>query len=224
MPDEIATAEERETLQRRLGPTEIIQLVVFVTGEEEFGVNIAQIREIIRKGTITPLPDSPDFIKGVTNVRGDIVVVIDLANRFFLPIKKQIESRHIIITEQEKTIFGLMVDEVTEVLRIPQADIKPSPGIVSKIERKFISGVVTLQNRLIILLDLAKVLGEGDLVRLAEITRHHPAMEREEIKGEEVEVQRTEDRVQRTEVKGQRGREARLPSGRARSKKAKKRR
>jgi len=64
----------------------IIQLIVFNLGDEEFGADIAQVREIIRKGAVTPIPDSPDFIKGVTNVRGEIAVVIDLKRRFFLRI------------------------------------------------------------------------------------------------------------------------------------------
>lgn len=151
----------------------IIQLIVFNLGQEEFGAKIDQVREIIRVGPVTPIPDSPDFIKGVTNVRGEITVVIDLKARFFLKTKEEVESRHIVITEQEKNLFGLMVDEVTEVLRIPEIEIKPTPELVTRIEEKYISGVLTLENRLIIMLDLSKVLSEEELERLAEFSRRH---------------------------------------------------
>ena len=79
----------------------IIQLIVFHLGDEEFGADIAQVREIVRRGVITPIPDSPDFIKGVTNVRGEIAVVIDIKRRFFLRTKKDVDEKHIVMTEQE---------------------------------------------------------------------------------------------------------------------------
>ena len=153
----------------------VIQLIVFDLGKEEYGADISQVREIIRIRTVTPMPDSPDFIKGVTNVRGEIAVVIDLKTRFFLRTKKEVESKHIIITEQEKDLFGLLVDEVTEVLRIPETDIKPAPELITRIEEKYIKGVVTLENRLIIMLDLTKVLSAEELARLAEASREYRA-------------------------------------------------
>lgn len=147
----------------------IVELIIFNLGDEEFAADIDQVREIIRKGTITPIPDSPDFIKGVTNVRGEITVVINLKARFFLSIKKEVESKHIVITEQDKNLFGLMVDEVTEVLRIPENEVKPTPELVTRIDRVYIRGMITLENRLIIFIDLAKVLQEEELTRLAKL-------------------------------------------------------
>jgi len=156
----------------------IVELIVFNLGGEEFAADIEQVREIIRRGTITPIPDSPDFIKGVTNVRGEITVVIDLKARFFLPGKREVESKHIVITEQEKNLYGLMVDEVTEVLRIPEKEIKSTPEIVTRIDRAYMSGVITLENRLVILIDLGKVLSEEELAKLAEFAqKHRPARE-----------------------------------------------
>lgn len=96
-------------------------------------------------------------------------MVIDLRARFFLAAKEGTESRHIVMTEQEKNLFGLMVDEVTEVLRIPEADIKTTPELVTRIDRIYISGVLTIENRLIIMLDLARVLSEEELAKLSEI-------------------------------------------------------
>lgn len=156
--------------------SKIVELIVFNLGDEEFAAEIEQVREIIRRGTITPIPDSPDFIKGVTNVRGEITVVIDLKERFFLTLKKEVESKHIVITEQEKNLYGLMVDEVSEVLRIPEKEIKSTPELVSRIDRAYMSGVITLENRLVILIDLVKVLSEEELAKLAEFAqKHRPA-------------------------------------------------
>ena len=177
---------EPQVQQRRALAEEakIIQLVVFVAGEEEFCADIGQVREIIRTTAITPIPDSPDFIRGIINVRGEVVCVIDLKGRFFLHPKKEVEPRHIIVSEQEKNLFGLLVDEVTEVLRIPVTEIKGTPGLVTKIEEKYVAGVVTLENRLIIQLDLSKVLSEEELVKLSGVTRRHVTAEVKEEKRE----------------------------------------
>lgn len=168
---------------------EIIELIIFNLGDEEFGADIAQVREIITIDKITAIPDSPGFIRGVTNVRGEIAVVIDLAVRFFLPRESDVESKHIVITEQEENLFGLMVDEVTEVQRIPQEVIKPTPKLVTRIDRIYISGVLTLENRLIILLDLAKVLLEEDLAGLAELAKKINMVDEEDEKDEDGEVE-----------------------------------
>jgi len=159
----------------------IIELIVFDLGDEEFGADIDQVREIITVEKITSIPDSPNFIRGVTNVRGEIAVVIDLAARFSLPRKSEVENKHIVITEQEKNLFGLMVDGVTEVQRIPEKDIKATPKLVTRIDRIYISGVLTLENRLIILLDLAKVLLEQELAGLAGLAKRTHAVEEEKV-------------------------------------------
>jgi len=147
----------------------IVQLIVFTLGSEEFGANIDQVREIIRMGPITRVPEAPRFIKGVTNVRGEITVAVDLKDRFSLPNKEGVEAKHIVITEQERNLFGLIVDEVTEVLRIPETEIKRAPEALRKEANTQVSSVITLDNRLIIMLDLTKVLSEKEVARLAEI-------------------------------------------------------
>jgi len=190
---------------------EVIQLIVFNLGDEEYGADINQVREIIRTGTITPIPDSPDFIKGVSNVRGEIPVIIDLKARFFLPIKKDVANKHIVITEQEKNIFGLLVDEVTEVLRIPKIEIKSAPEIVTRIDREYVNGVITLENRLIILLDLTKVLSAEQLARLAELTQRHRALEeRHRIEEEPAEVSVKAEESERKTAESQPEQEASL--------------
>ena len=161
-------ADKRSSLSE---DAEIVQLIIFNLGDEEFGVAIGTVREIIRTGSITPIPDSPEFIKGVINVRGEVVATVDLKARFFSRAEKELESKQILITEQDNNIFGLMVGEVTEVLRIPSTSIKPAPELVTNVHEKYVSGVVTLDDRLIILLDLAKIMSVEELARLAEAQR-----------------------------------------------------
>ena len=155
----------------------IIQLIVFDLADEKFCVDIEEVREIIRAGNITSIPDSPDFIKGLANVRGDIIAAIDLKTRLFLPVKKAQEAKHVIITRQEKSPFGLIVDEVTEVLRIPETDIKEPPEVIAKIHKEFVKGVITLEDRLIIMLDLVKILSDQEFTRLSEIATKYSNQE-----------------------------------------------
>lgn len=176
MPNNKEAVVEPEGMQRLQFFTKeqnLVQLIVFTLGEEEFGVRIDDVREIIRTKTIIPIPDSPEFIKGIINVRGEVIMVIDLKSRFFLYTKQEMESRHIIITREEKSPFGLLVSEVTEVLRIPQERIKKAPGLVTRIREKYLSGVLTLDDRMIIILELKEVLSEDELVNLAKLQRKH---------------------------------------------------
>ena len=155
---------------------EIIQLIVFLAGNEEFGVPIDAVREIIKIGMVTAIPDSPDFIKGIVNVRGEIVTAIDVKLRFRLPDVRDAEAKHIVVTKQEDGLFGLIVDEVVEVLRIQKDDIKPPPSLVTRIHKKYINGVISHDSRLIILLDLTKILSENELIQYS--TTKKPKLDR----------------------------------------------
>lgn len=167
MPDKSAARKIQEEAK-------ITQLIVFHVADEEFGVPIGEIQEIIRMRPITPIPDSPEFIKGLINVRGDIVAVIDVKARFSLPRDEKIPPKHIVITKRDETVFGLIVDEVTEVLRIPETEIKKPPELVTHLHQQYVTGVVTIENRLLILIDLARVLSEEELERLVEVGRKRP--------------------------------------------------
>jgi len=154
----------------------LVQLIVFALGDEEFAVGIGDLREIVRAGAVTPMPDSPPFIKGVSNIRGEIAAIIDLKERFSLHQNKDTEFKHIVITDQEKNLFGLLVDEVTEVLRIPETEIKDAPELVSKIHGEYVKGVVTIDERLIIYIDLNNVLSESELAKWSEIKQKAPVV------------------------------------------------
>ena len=149
-----------------------LQLVVFKLGKEEYGVEIHEVREIIKKDKVTSVPNAPAFVEGIINLRGKIVVVINLLQRFGTFNEDEHKGTHIIISEVEDNSFGILVDEVSEVLRISQNGIKKAPGIIaSKIHADYLRGVGIVGERLLIMLDLMKVVSEKELVEMAELTK-----------------------------------------------------
>ncbi|WP_454781746.1 chemotaxis protein CheW [Legionella sp. WA2022007384] len=150
---------------------QVVQLIVFRAGNEEFCIPISDAQEIIKVVPITPLPDSPYFMRGLINVRGDIVAIIDIKTLFSLPSLNNENPKHIIITKQKSGIFGLIVDEVVEVLRVNSADINQNPSSIVNIHEKYVGGIVVYENRLIILLNLSGILAQEELVKLSVIER-----------------------------------------------------
>jgi purine-binding chemotaxis protein CheW len=128
------------------------------------------VREIIRNEQITPIPNAQQYIEGVINLRGGIVVVVNLAMRLGVATKDADSNTRIIIIEVANNQIGMVVDSATEVLRIRQDQIQPAPAIVtSKIDAQYLRGVGILGERLLILLDLAKVLGESEISALEKV-------------------------------------------------------
>ena len=146
---------------------ELLQLVTFSIGEEEFGVNILKVQEIIRTMEITKVPRAPVFVEGVINLRGKVIPIIDLRCRFGLAHKAQDKDTRIIVIEITSIIVGFVVDAVSEVLRIPASTVEPPPPVVAGVESDYISGVGQLQDRLLILLDLDKLLSSEDMDMLS---------------------------------------------------------
>lgn len=143
---------------------EEIQIVIFRLGSEEFGARIDQVKEIIKMTHITSMPKAPSFIKGVINLRGDVIAVIDLAGQFNLPPCKLDDEPRIIVAEVEDNILGMLVDEVVEVLRISTENINPTPSMIeTNIDTRYIEGIGKLENRLFILLNLKKVLSAEEV-------------------------------------------------------------
>lgn len=136
-----------EGTDSRKGASELEQLVVFTLDDEEYAVPITDLQEIIKVPEITPIPNAPIFIKGILNLRGKIVVVIDLEKRFQLVRDGERDLKHIIITEVNDTSFGVVVDEVIEVLTVQKSVIQPTPALVSsKIHTDYLKGVVVLKS------------------------------------------------------------------------------
>jgi purine-binding chemotaxis protein CheW len=140
---------------------ELIQLVSFHVGGEEFGLDILRVQEIIRIQSLTRVPNSPDFVDGVINLRGKIIPVIALRKRFGLENHAHDKQTRIVVIEVNGNVLGFIVDSVSEVLRIP-ADTVEAPPRLGKIEREYVSGVGKLDNRLLILLDVDRRMSESD--------------------------------------------------------------
>ncbi|MDD2421686.1 MAG: chemotaxis protein CheW [Heliobacteriaceae bacterium] len=139
-----------------------IQLVVFGLGSEEYGVPIMQVKEIIRLITSTKIPQSPDFVEGVINLRGNVIPVIDLKKRFGLPLSETTVNTRIIVVNIGEHTVGVVVDAVTEVLRLSLSAVEPPPPMMSGISIDYIKGVGKVEDRLLILLDLDKILSEKE--------------------------------------------------------------
>lgn len=154
------------TIQKRQDD-ELLQLVTFSIGEEEFGVNILKVQEINRTMEITKVPRSPEFVEGVINLRGKVIPIIDLRKRFGLRAKPEDKDTRIIVIEINSVIVGFVVDAVSEVLRIPASTVEPPPPVVAGVESDYISGVGQLKDRLLIMLDLDKLLSTEDLDMLS---------------------------------------------------------
>lgn len=142
------------------------QLVVFELANEHYGLDISAVEGIIKMQAITKMPQAPSFVEGVTNLRGTVVPVIDLRKRFMLPVMEHTKDTRIVVVYMEKTKIGMIVDGVSEVLRIPEEAIEPTPPMVSTVNTAFIRGIAKLEGRLVTLLDLSKVLTSDEQVSL----------------------------------------------------------
>jgi purine-binding chemotaxis protein CheW len=146
-----------------------LHLVGFRIGRETFGVPIDMVHEIVRVPDITAVPDAPEYIEGVINLRGKIVSIVDLRKRFG---EKQI-TRHkknrILVVEVENKMVGLIVDAASEVLKMAGTNVEQPPNVFEEGELNYVTGVGKLNDRLIILIDLNKILQKGELRRLSEM-------------------------------------------------------
>lgn len=158
------------------------QYLTFMLGGEVFAIRILAIREIISYGGLTEVPMMPPSIKGVINLRGAVVPVVDLAVRFNRPSGDITKRTCIVIVEMENAgeqqVIGVIVDAVNAVLEIPAADIEPSPSFGAKIRTDFIAGMAKVNGRFIILLDIDKVLSMEELGALSEAAAR-PASDQE---------------------------------------------
>ena len=146
---------------------EVLQVVGFKVGDEEFGLDILRVQEIIRVQDLTRVPNSPDFVDGVINLRGKVVPIIALRKRFGLPEQAHDKQTRIVVLEVEDMVLGFIVDSVSEVLRIPADHIAPAPRL-GKIEREFVAGVGKLEDRLLILLDIDQITSAPEVCVAAE--------------------------------------------------------
>ncbi len=147
-----------ELKEQKKEGSELLQLVSFLIGNEEFGVDILYVQEINRMIQITKVPNAPVFIEGVINLRGRVIPVVDLRTKLGMPKKDHDKDTRIIVVEVDDKTIGFIVDAVNEVLRIPKDITEAPPELVSGINSDFIKSVGKLEDRLLILLDLQKIL------------------------------------------------------------------
>jgi purine-binding chemotaxis protein CheW len=143
--------------------SELLQLVSFVVGTEEFAIPILSVQEINRMMQITRVPQSPPFIEGVINLRGKIIPVMDLRKRFGMPKLENSADARIIVVEVGSRVIGFTVDRVNEVLRISASIVEPAPAMVTGVDSDYVQGVGKLEDRLLILISLEKLFNERQL-------------------------------------------------------------
>jgi purine-binding chemotaxis protein CheW len=132
--------------------------LTFGLGQEEYGLDILQVREIVGLMDITAVPKAPSFVRGIVNLRGKIVPVMDLRERFGLPATETDEATCIIVVQLGRLEVGLIVDRVLEVLDIPAGEIAEAPSFGKGVDNRFVEGIGKASGRVVILLDAEKVL------------------------------------------------------------------
>jgi purine-binding chemotaxis protein CheW len=138
--------------------SETVQVVSFKLGSEEYGVEIAQVQEINRMVAVTHVPRAPQFMEGVINLRGQLIPIIDLRARFGMPRVEHTKNTRIVVTDIGAKRVGMVVDSVSEVLRLATDAIEDAPEMITGVDTEYIRGVGKIEDRLIILLDLAKII------------------------------------------------------------------
>ena len=142
--------------------SDTIQVVSFKLGSEEYGVDIAQVQEINRMVSITHVPRAPQFMEGVINLRGQLIPIIDLRARFGMPRAEHTKNTRIVVTEIGSKRVGMVVDSVSEVLRLPVDQVEPAPEMITGVDTEYIRGVGKIEDRLIILLDLGRIISGAE--------------------------------------------------------------
>ncbi len=136
-----------------------MQSVVFTLGKEEYGIDIGKVQEIIRLPSITRLPNTVDYILGIINLRGCVIPIVDTKKKFMFIDSEITDDTRVIIVEIEGSRVGLIVDEVSEVLKIPEELVVPADNICTGIKMEYLLGVARFDSRLLILLNANKILG-----------------------------------------------------------------
>ena len=141
---------------------DIMQLVTFKLSNEEYAVDILKVQEINRMKEITRVPNTPAYVEGVINLRGKVIPVVNLRSKFSLTERENDIQSRIMIMDIQGITMGLVVDAVSEVLRIPSNIVEPTPPMASNISTEYIKGIAKLEDRLIILLDMDMLVGKVD--------------------------------------------------------------
>jgi len=159
---EHASTDAREVTDQRAG-----RYLTFRLAEEEYGLEILKVREIVSLQAITAIPGTPDYVKGVINLRGKVIPTVDLRLRFGLSEQEDTQTKAIVITQVEGTEVGVIVDSVSEVLDVPTDCIEDTPSFGSTIDTSFMLGMAKLGGEVTLLLDLEKLLDKSTFSSVA---------------------------------------------------------
>jgi purine-binding chemotaxis protein CheW len=140
----------------------LIQFVTFILMDETYGINVMQVQEVLRVTEIAPVPGAPAYVLGIINLRGNVVTVIDTRTRFGLPSAEMGDSSRIIVIESEKQVVGILVDAVAEVVELREGEIDVAPNVGTEESSRYIQGVATREDGLLILVDLNKLLTDEE--------------------------------------------------------------
>ncbi|MCE7630430.1 chemotaxis protein CheW, partial [Vibrio fluvialis] len=143
------------------------QWVTFQLEEETYGINVMQVREVLRYTEIAPVPGAPDYVLGIINLRGNVVTVIDTRSRFGLMQGEITDNTRIIVIESERQVIGILVDSVAEVVYLRSSEIDTTPSVGTDESSKFIQGVSNRDGKLLILVDLNKLLTDEEWDEMA---------------------------------------------------------
>lgn len=152
------------------GQSEVLRWVTFQLDREMYGVNVMQVREVLRYSDIAPVPGAPAYVLGIINLRGNVVSVIDTRMRFGLPPSEITDNTRIMIIESERQVVGILVDSVAEVVDLNTNEIDDTPNVGTEESAKFICGVCNREDDLLILIDLYKLLTEEEWQDIANIS------------------------------------------------------
>jgi len=163
MSDEIKSSSSKAS-----GNDEVLQWVTFKLEDETYGINVMQVQEILRYSEIAPVPGAPLYVQGIINLRGNVVTVIDTRSRFGLESCEVTDDTRIVVIESEKQVIGILVDSASEVVYLKASEIDDAPNIGNEESAKFIQGVSNREGKLLILVDLDKLLSDDEWDELKE--------------------------------------------------------
>jgi purine-binding chemotaxis protein CheW len=145
------------------------QLISFTVGEEEFGLEILRVKEVIRIREITRLPRAPSFVQGIINLRGDVIPIIDLREKFGLEHHDYTSMTRVIVVDVDGQLIGMVVDSASQVVRIPADQIEPPPPIVGGLSAEYVKGVGKLDDRLVILVNIDRIISSEEKLELKKL-------------------------------------------------------
>ncbi len=140
----------------------VIQLVTFRLQDESYGINVMQVQEVLRVSEIAPVPGAPMYVLGIINLRGNVVTVIDTRTRFGLPTSEIDDSSRVVIIESDKQVVGILVDSVAEVVELRASEVDSAPNVGNEENSRYIQGVATRNEDLLIVVDLNKLLTDEE--------------------------------------------------------------